>query len=157
LPPGERPWYAAAGVAGVFAVAADDACEFEVWPGRLPPTAIGCFNRHVFTYHRLGYTVWLDSGIPRDDLDLRLGDKPILKPVQTMNLILLDRRMDRRIRRRSYVRPGSVFNITPVYWKLPIIGLEAGPLTTGAFRTAGKIPVCVGCLVICLNQPLCTD
>jgi hypothetical protein len=119
LPPSERSQYAAAGVAGVFAVAADEACELlKVWPGRLPPTAIRGFGRRVFTYHRLGNTVWFDSGIPRDELDLRLEVRPILKPVHTMNLILLDR----RIGSRFHIGPGRVLNITPVYWKLPIIG-----------------------------------
>jgi hypothetical protein len=154
LPLGQRPWYAAAGVAGVFTVAADEGCElFRVWPGRLPPATIRRLGRRVFTRRQLGYTVWLDSGILRDELDLRLGVRPILKPVHTVSLILLDRRKGRSF----HVRQGHILNITPVYWKLPAIGLEGGPLTTEAFRTPGKIPVCVGCLVICLNQPLCTD
>jgi hypothetical protein len=146
LPPAERPWYAVAGVAGVSLVAADEACEFfKVLPGRRPPTTVGRFATHI----RLDHTVWLGGGISRENLDLRLEDRPILKPVHIMNLILLC-----RSRNGTFpIGPGSVLEINPVYWEMAVIGLEAGPLT-GALRRAGKVPFCMACLVICLNQPL---
>jgi hypothetical protein len=66
------------------------ACEsFEVLAGCRPPTAVGRLGRRVSAYIRLGRTVWLDSGIPRENLDPRLEDRPFLNPVHIMHLILL--------------------------------------------------------------------
>jgi hypothetical protein len=113
LPPAERLWYAAAGVAEVYVVATDKACEFfKVLP---PPVTVGRSGGHIFAYIRLGCTVWLDSRIPRDNLDLRLDlrleDRPVLNPVHIMNLILLGR----SVRRTFRTEPGSVLKIIPVY------------------------------------------
>jgi hypothetical protein len=136
LPPPKLPWYAVTGVSGVSVVAADEACEFfKVLPGRRPLITAGRFVAHI----RLDHTVWLHSGIPRENLDLRLEDRLIFEPVRIMNLILL-----RRSRNETFpVGPGSVLEINPVYWEMAVIGLEAGPLT-GALRRAGKVPILYG-------------
>jgi hypothetical protein len=125
-PPAKQLWYAAAGVAGAFVGAADEVCEFfEVLPGYRPPTTAGRLGRLIFAYIRLGYTVLLDGEIPRESLNLRLEDRPVLKPVHTMNLILLGR----VIRRAFRIGSVSALKITLFSWDFPIIGLEAGPLT----------------------------
>jgi hypothetical protein len=133
------------GVAGVSLVAADEACEFfKVLPGTRPPITAGRFVAHI----RLDHTVWLDSGIPGENLDLRLEDRPIFEPVHIMNLILLCKSKNETFP----IGPGSGREI-PVYSDLAVIGLVASPLT-GALRRAGKVPFCMACLAMCLNQPL---
>jgi hypothetical protein len=143
LPPRKLPWYAVEGVAGVSLVATDEACEFfKVLPGRRPPTTVGRFVAHIW----LDHAVWLDSGIPRENLDLRLEDGPIFEPVHIMKLILLCRsRYD-----TFPIGPGSALEI-PVYWDLAVIGLEARPLT-GALRRTENVPLCMACLAMSLNN-----
>jgi hypothetical protein len=128
------------GVDGAFVIAADEAREFfKVLPGRPPPTTIGCFGRRIFTFNQPSSTVRLDSGIPCDELDLRLEYRPALKPVHTVNSILLGR----PIRRIFGIGPGGILQITPVYWEFPIIDLKARPLIGGVLRNAGKVTLCV--------------
>ena len=69
-------------------VAIDEACEFfKVLLGRRPLTTVGRFVAYIW----LDHAVWLDSGIPRENLDLRLEDGPIFEPVHIIKLILLYR------------------------------------------------------------------
>ena len=67
LSPLKLPGYAVATVTRVTLAATYEACEFfKVLPGRRPPTTVGRFVAHIW----LDHAVWLDSGIPREDLDL---------------------------------------------------------------------------------------